>query len=67
MISSIIPSSSGSMTVSFSKKMRYPVNWVRKYLQDSGEASVDSAMVDKIDAPFFKFWFEQAVAEGDPL
>lgn len=51
-------------TITFSKAMMYPTNWISKYLSDAKLDSVDIALVDSISVPFIQLWYEQAGTEG---
>ena len=51
-------SETGLVTIAFSKAMRFPKNWVSKYMKDSRINEIEDAMIDTIDVPFLKFWYE---------
>jgi hypothetical protein len=50
--------------LAFSKPMRYPKNWIQKYLVDTEQDEMaDMELVDAIKTPLITFWYEQVQEE----
>lgn len=46
--------------MSFSKPMMFPKNWVNKFLKDNQLNDVRMELVDSIQVPYLKFWYQRA-------
>ena len=54
---SVMMTGEGECTLTFSKPMMYPKNWVNKFLKDNRVHDIRKELVDTIQVATLKFWF----------